>query len=82
MGFQRLVDRWRWDTKQLLFDAFSYSCSSDVAVVLLMSYADIIVPAKQLVARFAIDPETEQFDAANALWDKIDEAFDDVDNDL
>lgn len=43
---------------------------------------DIIVPAKQLVARFDIDPATRHFDAANALWDRIDEAFEDIDGDL
>uniref|UniRef100_K3WLF5 Uncharacterized protein n=1 Tax=Globisporangium ultimum (strain ATCC 200006 / CBS 805.95 / DAOM BR144) TaxID=431595 RepID=K3WLF5_GLOUD len=43
---------------------------------------DIIVPAKQLVARFELDPATEQFDAATALWDKIDAAFEDIDKDL
>ncbi|KAG2777475.1 hypothetical protein Pcac1_g12094 [Phytophthora cactorum] len=43
---------------------------------------DIHVPAKQRIARFEMDPATEYFTAANALWDKIDEAFDDVDSDL
>ncbi|KAG3099400.1 hypothetical protein PI124_g10350 [Phytophthora idaei] len=43
---------------------------------------DIHVPAKQRIARFEMDPATEHFTAANALWDKIDEAFDDVDSDL
>ncbi|GAB9473210.1 hypothetical protein Gpo141_00010366 [Globisporangium polare] len=43
---------------------------------------DIIVPAKQLVVRFEIDSALRHFDAANALWDKIDEAFEDIDSDL
>ncbi|ETL49183.1 hypothetical protein, variant 2 [Phytophthora nicotianae CJ01A1] len=43
---------------------------------------DIHVPAKQRIVRFQIDPATEHFTAANALWDKIDEAFDDIDSDL
>lgn len=43
---------------------------------------DIIVPAKQLVVRFEIDPATERFEAANALWDRIDEAFEDIDSSL
>ncbi|KAF1331740.1 hypothetical protein FI667_g4151, partial [Globisporangium splendens] len=45
-------------------------------------HIDVIVPAKQLVARFELDPATEQFDAANALWDRIDAAFEDIDKDL
>ncbi|ETN25033.1 hypothetical protein, variant 1 [Phytophthora nicotianae INRA-310] len=43
---------------------------------------DIHVPAKQRIVRFQIDPATDHFTAANALWDKIDEAFDDIDSDL
>ncbi|KAG1708861.1 hypothetical protein DVH05_022495 [Phytophthora capsici] len=43
---------------------------------------DIHVPAKQRIVRFEIDPATDAFKAANAFWDKIDEAFDDIDNDL
>ncbi|TYZ59883.1 hypothetical protein PybrP1_009196 [[Pythium] brassicae (nom. inval.)] len=43
---------------------------------------DIIVPAKQLVTRFEIDPATERFAAANALWDQIDDAFEDIDGSL
>ncbi|KAF4317886.1 hypothetical protein BBO99_00006486 [Phytophthora kernoviae] len=38
---------------------------------------DIHVPAKQRIVRFEFDPATDHFTAANALWDKIDEAFDD-----
>lgn len=44
--------------------------------------ADIIVPAKQLITRFEIDPTTERFAAANALWDQIDDAFEDIDTSL
>ncbi|KAF4040739.1 hypothetical protein GN244_ATG07090 [Phytophthora infestans] len=43
---------------------------------------DIHVPAKQRIARFEIDPATDHFTAANALWGRIDEAFDDIDDDL
>ncbi|ETM02237.1 hypothetical protein, variant 2 [Phytophthora nicotianae] len=43
---------------------------------------DIHVPAKRRIVRFQIDPATDHFTAANALWDKIDEAFDDIDSDL
>ncbi|KAG7384784.1 hypothetical protein PHYPSEUDO_002237 [Phytophthora pseudosyringae] len=43
---------------------------------------DIHVPAKQRIVRFEIDQAADHFTAANALWDKIDEAFDDIDNDL
>jgi hypothetical protein len=48
----------------------------------LWGTADIHVPAKQRIARFEVDPATDHFAAANALWDKIDEAFDDIDSDL
>ncbi|KUF88321.1 hypothetical protein AM588_10002287 [Phytophthora nicotianae] len=41
-----------------------------------------IAGAKQRIVRFQIDPATDHFTAANALWDKIDEAFDDIDSDL
>ncbi|KAG7385105.1 hypothetical protein PHYBOEH_009178 [Phytophthora boehmeriae] len=37
---------------------------------------DIHVPAKQRIVRFEFDPATDHFTVANALWDKIDEAFD------
>ncbi|CAH0479051.1 unnamed protein product [Peronospora belbahrii] len=43
---------------------------------------DIHVPAKKRIVRFEIDPSTDHFTAANSLWDKIDEAFDDIDIDL
>uniref|UniRef100_H3HC33 Kinetochore protein Spc24 n=1 Tax=Phytophthora ramorum TaxID=164328 RepID=H3HC33_PHYRM len=43
---------------------------------------DIHVPAKQRIIPFEMDPAMDHFTAANALWDKIDEAFDDIDSDL
>ncbi|CAI5727206.1 unnamed protein product [Peronospora effusa] len=43
---------------------------------------DIHVPSKQRIVRFEIDPSTDQFTAANSLWDKIDEAFDETDSNL
>ncbi|KAE9042164.1 hypothetical protein PF002_g16016 [Phytophthora fragariae] len=42
---------------------------------------DIHVPAKQRIARFEINPASD-FAVANALWSNIDEAFDDIDDDL
>ena len=41
---------------------------------------DIHVPAKKQLVRFHIDSTTDHFAAANLLWDKIDEAFDDIDS--
>ncbi|CAI5730118.1 unnamed protein product [Hyaloperonospora brassicae] len=41
---------------------------------------DIHVPAKKQLVRFHIDSATDHFAAANLLWDKIDEAFDDIDS--
>ncbi|POM59695.1 hypothetical protein PHPALM_31534 [Phytophthora palmivora] len=41
---------------------------------------DIHVPANQRIVPFEIDPATDHFTAANALWNKIDEAFDRIDN--
>ncbi|DAZ96472.1 TPA: hypothetical protein N0F65_008339 [Lagenidium giganteum] len=43
-----------------------------------MIAGDIHVPTKQSIVRFEFDPSVARFDAANALWDKIDEAFDDA----
>ncbi|KAL4141189.1 hypothetical protein PRNP1_014311 [Phytophthora ramorum] len=43
---------------------------------------DIHVPAKQRIIPFEMDPAMDHFTAANALWDKINEAFDDIDSDL
>lgn len=43
---------------------------------------EIHVPATQTIAHFEIDPDMDHFEAANALWDKIDDAFDDLDSDL
>ncbi|EGZ21352.1 hypothetical protein PHYSODRAFT_492424, partial [Phytophthora sojae] len=43
--------------------------------------ADIHVPAKQHIARFEISPASD-FTVANALWDKIDEAFSGANDDL
>lgn len=40
------------------------------------------MPSKQTIVRFEVDPAADQFEAANALWDKIDLAFDDIDSDL
>uniref|UniRef100_A0AAV1T7N6 Kinetochore protein Spc24 n=1 Tax=Peronospora matthiolae TaxID=2874970 RepID=A0AAV1T7N6_9STRA len=43
---------------------------------------DIHVPAKKQIVRFHIDPAMDHFTAANTLWDKIDEAFDDINSDM
>ena len=43
---------------------------------------DIHVPAKKRIVQFHIDPAIDHFTAANTLWDKIDEAFDDINSDL
>lgn len=48
----------------------------------LCSCTEIHVPATQTIAHFEIDPDMDHFEAANALWDKIDDAFDDLDSDL
>ncbi|KAG6617545.1 uncharacterized protein IUM83_02405 [Phytophthora cinnamomi] len=42
---------------------------------------DIHVPAMQRIARFEVNPASD-FAVANALWDKIDEAFGDIEDDL
>uniref|UniRef100_M4BRF0 Kinetochore protein Spc24 n=1 Tax=Hyaloperonospora arabidopsidis (strain Emoy2) TaxID=559515 RepID=M4BRF0_HYAAE len=48
----------------------------------LQMAGDIHVPAKKRIVQFHIDPAIDHFTAANTLWDKIDEAFDDINSDL
>lgn len=72
MGLQRFQRRWRYVT----WLAISHQLND------LHCWIEIHVPATQTITHFEIDPDMDHFEAANALWDKIDDAFDDLDSDL
>nr|CCA14017.1 conserved hypothetical protein [Albugo laibachii Nc14] len=43
---------------------------------------EIFVPLKQEMHQFEFNVDDDEFDAANAIWDEIDDLFDDVNHDL
>jgi hypothetical protein len=40
---------------------------------------EIIAPHTKSLTRFEVDANLNPYDTANELWNKIDEAFDDID---